>query len=189
VVLEPGTGVPFRFDGEGALRNQTLCVWAAVMVLEPGYRSLITEKPPGGWVVTVGLITSGHRIFRVVSCCSRSHPRPLSERLGRGVSDRSSGSPLPLLQTRYRWGKCWGSDVRPMRFGLSINDLTSAHAESDSAEASAHALPYPAISLQLIGVAPPLGAVTSTSIGAARTRASPLGHQQIWAGLELPRSG
>jgi hypothetical protein len=46
------------------------------------------------------LATFEHRVLRVVSCRCRSHPRPLSERLGRGVSVVGAADHLCLtLQT------------------------------------------------------------------------------------------
>jgi hypothetical protein len=53
-----------------------------------------------GAVGAVRLATFEHRVLRVVSCRCRSHPRPLSERLGRGVSVVGAADHLCLtLQT------------------------------------------------------------------------------------------
>jgi hypothetical protein len=82
VVLEPGYWSPFRFKPRGVpVRNRDCvsgrqCNGAGTRVPESHH-----GKPPGGgW--HCGITTSEHRIFRVVSCRSRSHPRPLSERPG-----------------------------------------------------------------------------------------------------------
>jgi hypothetical protein len=133
----------------------------------------------------------GHRLLRVVSCRSRSHRRPLSERLGRGVSvvGQQRITSALFFETRAL-GQMLGHRSE-------VEEISIHHQSLSLCSGRRKIQPKPltpcwtrAISLIDYSVSlPPLEAVTSTSIGAARTRASTLGHQQISAAPQLLRSG
>ena len=81
----------------------------------------LSDKAPG-WGRSVGLATSNGRMLRVVSCRSRTHPCPLSERPGRG--GRIAADHLCFsFQTRTLLGQMLGREPGLMRYGLSINGL------------------------------------------------------------------
>ena len=89
------------------------------------------------------------------------------------------------------WGNRWGTKPGPMRYWLSIDGLATAHG-------GILIPPKPLLTLcrtQLFhsihySVSPPsTGGVTSTSIGAARTRANTLSRQRICAEPQLRRIG
>jgi hypothetical protein len=73
------------------------CVSGRPCVMVLGSDTGVSSRKAPRRVVTVGLTTSEHRILRVVSCRSRSHPRPPVSVVGQQrITSASPSSAIPV---------------------------------------------------------------------------------------------